>query len=241
MLSRFGITFLLSSKHLLTSWLDSPSAVILEPPKITSVTVSIVSPSLCHEVMGLDAMNFVFWMLSFKPAFSLSSSMFIKRLFSSSLISAIKVVSSTYLRLLIFLPAVVIPTCTSSSLAFRILNLAWNVPLVALIFLKRSLVFHTLLFPSISLHWGRLSYLSFLFFGMLHSDGYVSPLLLCVSLLFSICKASSGNHFAFLHFFALGMVLITTSCTMSRSSVYGSSVTLFNRSNPLNLFVMSTV
>ena len=58
-----------SSKPLLISWLQSPSAVILEPPKINSLTVSTVSPSICHEVMGLDAM-IVFWMLSFKPAFS---------------------------------------------------------------------------------------------------------------------------------------------------------------------------
>ena len=54
-LSRFVITFLPRSKHLLISWLQSPSAVILEPPKIKSVTVSFVSPSICHEVMGLDA------------------------------------------------------------------------------------------------------------------------------------------------------------------------------------------
>ena len=55
MLSRLVITFLLRSKHLLISWLQSPSAVILEPPKTKSVTVSIVSPSICLEVMGLDA------------------------------------------------------------------------------------------------------------------------------------------------------------------------------------------
>ena len=61
MLSRLVITFLPRSKHLLLiSWLQSPSAVILEPPKIKSVTVSIVSPSVCHEVMGSDAMIFVF-------------------------------------------------------------------------------------------------------------------------------------------------------------------------------------
>ena len=60
MLSRFGIAFLPRSKHLLISWLQSPSAVILEPTKIKSVTVSIVSPSLCHEVMGLDVMTLVF-------------------------------------------------------------------------------------------------------------------------------------------------------------------------------------
>ena len=56
MLSRFVIAFLLRSKHLLISWLQSPSAVILEPKKIKSFTVSIFSPSICHEVMGLDAM-----------------------------------------------------------------------------------------------------------------------------------------------------------------------------------------
>ena len=84
MLSRLVITFLPRSKRLLISWLQSPSAVILEPKKITSVTISIVSPSICHEEMGPDAMILVFWMLSFKPAFSLSSFSFIKRLFSSS-------------------------------------------------------------------------------------------------------------------------------------------------------------
>ena len=73
MLSRFVIAFLPRSKHLLISLLQSPSAVIWEPPKITSVTVSIVSPSICREVMGLDIIILVFWMLSFKPAFSLSS------------------------------------------------------------------------------------------------------------------------------------------------------------------------
>ena len=60
MLSRLVITLLPRSKHLLISWLQSPSAVILEPPKIKSLTVSIVSPSICHEVMEPDAMIFVF-------------------------------------------------------------------------------------------------------------------------------------------------------------------------------------
>ena len=117
-LSRLVIAFLPRSKHLLISWLQSPSAVILDPPKIKSLTISIISPSICHEVMGLDAKILVFWMLSFKPTFSLSSFTFIKRLFSSSSYSAIRVVSSTYLRLLIFHPAILIPACASSSLAF---------------------------------------------------------------------------------------------------------------------------
>ena len=64
----------------------------------------------CHDLS--------FWMLSFKPAFSLSSFTFIKRLFSSSLLSAIRVVSYLYLRLMIFLPAILIPACASSSPAF---------------------------------------------------------------------------------------------------------------------------
>ena len=60
MLSRLAIAFLPKSKRLLISWLQSLSEVILKPPKIKSVTVSIVSPSICHEVMGLDAMILVF-------------------------------------------------------------------------------------------------------------------------------------------------------------------------------------
>ena len=65
MLSRLVIAFLRRNKRLLISWLQSSSAVILEPKKIKSLTVSIVSPSICREVMGLDAMIFVFGMLSF--------------------------------------------------------------------------------------------------------------------------------------------------------------------------------
>ena len=84
MLSMLVITFLPRSKHLLISWLQSQSVVIWKPKKIKSLTVSTVSPSIRHEVMGLYAMIVVFWMLSFKPTFSLSSFTFIKRLFSSS-------------------------------------------------------------------------------------------------------------------------------------------------------------
>ena len=120
-LSRLVIAFLPRSKRLLISWLQSPCAVILEPPKIKFLTLSIVSPSICHEVMGLDAMIFIFWMLSFKLAFSFSSFTFIKRLFSSSLLSAVRVVSSAYLKLLIFFPAILILACASSSLAFHMM------------------------------------------------------------------------------------------------------------------------
>ena len=126
MLSRLVIIFLPRSKHLLISWLQSPSAVNLEPKKIKPVTVSIVSPSIGHEVMGLDVMILVFWMLSFKPAFSFSSFTFIKRLFSFSSLSAIRVVSSAYLRLLIFLMAVLIPACASSSPAFLMMYSAYK-------------------------------------------------------------------------------------------------------------------
>ena len=75
-------------------------------------------PSICHEMMGPDGMISMFCMLSFKPGFSLSS-FTIKRLFSSSLFSAIRVMSSAYLRLLVFLLAILIPACASASLAFH--------------------------------------------------------------------------------------------------------------------------
>ena len=118
MLSRFVIAFLSRSKHLLISWLQTLSAVILEPPKINSLTVSIVFPSICHELMGWDAMILVFWMLSFKPTFSLSSFSFIKRLFSSPCHKGGVI---TYLRLLIYLPAILIPACASSSSALHMM------------------------------------------------------------------------------------------------------------------------
>ena len=83
-------------------------------------------PSICHEVMGPDAMILVFWMLSFKPTFSLSSFTFIKRLLSSSSLYAIKVVSYANLRLLIFLLAILIPACASSSPAFLMMYSAYK-------------------------------------------------------------------------------------------------------------------
>ena len=88
MLSRLVITFLPRSKHLLISWLQSPSPLILEPKKIKSDMVSTVFPSISHERMRPDAMILVFWMLSFKPIYSLSSFTFIKRLFRCSSLSA---------------------------------------------------------------------------------------------------------------------------------------------------------
>ena len=89
--------------------------------KIRCATVSIVSPSICHEVMRPDAMISLFecWFLS--QVFLSSSYIFTKRLFSSSSLSAIRVVSSAYLRLLIFLLAILIQACASSSPAFLIM------------------------------------------------------------------------------------------------------------------------
>ena len=126
MLFRLVITFLPRSKCLLISWLQSPSAVILEPRKIKPAIVSSVSPYICHKVMGPDAMILVFWILSFKPNFSLSSFTLIKRLFRSSSVSAIREVSSAYLRLLIFLLAILIPACASSSPVYLMMYSAYK-------------------------------------------------------------------------------------------------------------------
>ena len=118
MLSRLVIALLTRSKCPLISWLQSSSAVVLETKKTDSVTVSIVYPSIFNEEKGPEDMILVFWLVRFKPEFSLSSFTFIKRLFSSSLLSTIRVVASAYLRLLIFLLAILIPTCVSSSPVF---------------------------------------------------------------------------------------------------------------------------
>ena len=131
-------------------------------------------------------------------------------------------------------------------LSFIVLIFAWNVPVISLIFLKRSLVFPILLFSSVSLHWSlRKAFLSLL--AILWNSAFrwvylsFSPLPFTYLLFSAICKASSDNHFAFLHFFFLGMVLITAFCTMSWTSAHSSSGTVSIRSNPLNLFVTSTV
>ena len=105
---------------------------------------------------------------------------------------------------------------------------AWNVPLVSLIFLKRSLVFPILLFSSISLHWSlRKTFLSLL--AILWNSAFrclylsFSPLLFASLRFAAICKASPDSYLAFLHFFFLGMVLVTTSCTVSWTSIHSSS------------------
>ena len=116
-------------------------------------------------------------------------------------------------------------------LSFIVPIFAWNVPLGSLIFLKRSLVFPILLFSCIPLHCSlRKPFLSLL--AILWNSAFrwvylfFSP---CLSFLFffsALCKSSSDNHFSFLHFFFLGMVLITASCTMLQTSVHSSSGTL---------------
>ena len=120
-LSRFVLAFLPGRKYLLISWLQSPSAVILETKKIVCHSFHFF-PSICHEIMSWYSF-FECWVLS--QLFSLSSFTFIKRLFSSFL-SAIRVVSSAYLRLLIFFLAILIPACNSSSLAFLMMYSAWK-------------------------------------------------------------------------------------------------------------------
>ena len=126
MLLRLLIAFLPRSKSLLISWLQSPSILIWSTPQIKSVTVSSVSPSFCYEVMGPDAMILVFGVLTFKPTFSLTSFTFIKRHFRFSSLLAIRVVSSAYLRLLIFLLTILIVACASSSLEFCMMYSAYN-------------------------------------------------------------------------------------------------------------------
>ena len=123
---------------------------------------------------------------------------------------------------------------------------AWNIPLVSLMFLKRFLVFPILLFSSISLHWLlRKAFLSLL--TILWNSAFrcfylsFSPLFFTSLLFTAICKASSDSHFAFLHFFSMGMILVPVSCTMSQTSVYSSSGTLSIRLSPLNLLLTSTV
>ena len=137
---------------------------------------------------------------------------------------------------------------SSASVRSTIFVLYWahlcrNVPVVSLIFLKRSLVFPILLFSSIFLHWSlRKAFLSLL--AILWNSAFkwvylsFSPLLFTSLLFTAICKASSDSHFTFLHFFFIGMVLIPVSCIMSWSSVHSSSGTLSVRSSPLNLFLI---
>ena len=128
MLSRSVITFLPRSKRLLISWLQAPSAVFgTQKNKVWHCFHCF--PIYFPWSDGTRPMILVFWMLSFKPTFLLSSFTFIKKLFSSSLLSVIRVVSSAYLRLLIFLPEILIPVCASWKkihLAFHMMYSAYK-------------------------------------------------------------------------------------------------------------------
>ena len=125
MLSRLVITFLPRSKHLLISWLQSPSAVILEPPKIKvghdfhcfPIYFSWVDGTRCHDLNFLN--------VDFEATFFTLLFHFIRRLFNSS-VSAIRVMSSACLRLLIFVLAILIPACVSSSPAFLVMCSAYK-------------------------------------------------------------------------------------------------------------------
>ena len=129
-------------------------------------------------------------------------------------------------------------------LSFIVPIFAWNIPLISLIFLKRSLAFPILLFSSISFHYSlRKPFLSLL--AILWNSAfkwvYLSffPLLFTSLLFTAICKGSSDK--ACWHFFSIGMILIFVSYTMSWTSVHSSSGTQSIRSSPLNLFLTSTV
>ena len=118
-LSRFVRALLPRSKHLLISWLQSPSTMILEPKKRKNF------PFYLPWSDGTGYHDLSFWMLSFKLTFSVSSFTFIKRFFSSSSLSTIRMVSSAYLKLLIFLLAILIPACNSFSTTFHMLYSAY--------------------------------------------------------------------------------------------------------------------
>ena len=124
-LSRLDIIFLSTSKCLNFMAVVTNCSDFGAPFKNTVCYCFCCYPSICHVVMGPDAMILVLWMFHFKPTFSLSFLTFIRRLFSSSF-SAINMVSSAYLKLLIFLLAVLIPACASSSPAFHMMYSAYE-------------------------------------------------------------------------------------------------------------------
>ena len=112
-------------------------------------------------------------------------------------------------------------------LSFIVPILAWNVPLISPVFLDRSLVFPILLFSSSPLHFSFKAFLSFLFILWNSASSWVylslSPLPFTSLFSSAICKVFSNNHFAFLHLFFLGMVLITASCTVLQTASHSSS------------------
>ena len=120
-----------------------------------------------------------------------------------------------------------------------------DIPFIAPVSLKRSLVFPLLLFASSFMHCSlKKTFLSLCAVPWKSAFSWIylslSPLLFASILSSAICKASSDNHFASLLFFFFGMVLFSASCMTLRTSIHSSSGTLFTSSNPLNLFVTST-
>ena len=128
-------------------------------------------------------------------------------------------------------------------LSFNVPVLVWNIPLISPVFLKRLLIFPILLFSSVSLHCSlKTAFLSLLAVLWISVFSWVylslSPLPFSSLHFSTIGKASSDNHFGFLHFFFFGTILVTVSCTVSQTPVHSSPGTLSTRSNPLNLFVL---
>ena len=175
------------------------STGIPSPPLALFIVMSLKAHLTSHSRMsGCTWMITLSWLSGSWRSFLYSSFVYSCHLF---------LISSASVRSILFL-------------SFIVPIFAWNVPLVSLIFLKRSLVFPIPLFSSISLHWSlRKAFFSLL--AILWNSAFkwdylsFSPLLFASLLFTAICKASSDSHFAFLHFFSMGMVLIPVSCTMS--------------------------
>ena len=119
-LSGSVIAFLPRNKCLLISWLCRHLHWFWNPRKWNLRPFPPFFPSIFYKVMGLDAMIFVFWMLSFKPAFPLSSFIFINRLLGSSSLAAIRVVSAAYLRLLLFLRVLTIVNSAAVNIGMQV-------------------------------------------------------------------------------------------------------------------------
>ena len=124
-LSRSIITFLPRSKHLLILWLQSPSTVKLEPKKIKSVIASTFSPSICHEAMGPGAMIFIFQATFLRQHFHSLPSLSSRGSLVPLCCLPLECYSSAYLGLLLFLPAILIPACKSSSPTFSMIYTAY--------------------------------------------------------------------------------------------------------------------
>ena len=213
-------TFIASSFRVWNSSVEIPSP----PPALFVVMLSKVHLTSHSRMSGFRWVITPSWLSGSLRSFLYSSSVCCCHLL---------LISSASLRSIPFLSSIV-PI------------FAWNVPLVSLIFLNRSLFFPILLFFSISLHWSIskifLSLPTILWnsaFRCLYLSFSPFPF---TSLLFStICKASSDNYFALLCFIFMGMVLITASHTMLWIPVHNSSGTLSIRANPLDLFVTFTI